>query len=66
MPNPEEIPRYSAKFHSAIAWVDTDLLETLSTVGTSVVNLQDLKQDSFGNKIPLHILNSSAAMYECM
>ena len=66
MPNPEEIPRYSAKFHSAIAWVDPDLLEALSSVGASVVNLQDLKQDSFENKIPLYILNSSAAMYECM
>ena len=51
---------------SVIVRVDPDLLEALSTVGTSAVNWQDLKQDSFENKIPLDILNSSARMYESM
>ena len=51
---------------TVIARVDPDLLEVLSTVGTSTVNWQDLKQDSFENNFPLDILNSSARMYESM
>ena len=51
---------------TVIARVDPDLLEALSTVGTSAVNWQDLKQDSFENSFPLDILNSSARIYESM
>ena len=50
----------------AIARVDPDLLEALSTVGTPAVYWQDLKQDFFENKFPLDISNCSFRFYESM